>query len=65
MGKAKRPKYMRLDDAAVAYGFTPRHFRRWTEKGSLPTCYSSGRAGPAYVEVNALEKFLAERTVNV
>jgi hypothetical protein len=70
MGKTKNPKYMRRDDAAVLYGFSPRQFRRYTEKGLLPTCYpaapsSSGEPiGPAYVRIKDVERFLAKRTVN-
>ncbi|WP_395690658.1 hypothetical protein [Nocardioides sp.] len=58
----KRPVYMKRDDAAVTYGFTPRQFRRWTEKGWLPVCRPAGDTGPAYVRLDDLEKFLAERT---
>ena len=57
-----KPIYMKRDEAAIAYGFTPRQLRRWSEKGWLPVCRPAGPTGPAYVEVAALERFLAERT---
>lgn len=63
MSKIIEPRLYRLEDAALAYGFSERQLRRWVAEGRIGRVKISGPSGPTWFERAELDRLVAESTI--
>ena len=57
------PRLIRKSDVPAVFGFSERQIKRWIAQGKIAHVKISGRTGPVMIEVEELERMIAEATI--
>ncbi len=57
------PRLIRKSDVPAVFGFSERQIKRWITERKIAHVKPSGSTGPVWIEVEELERMIAEATI--